>query len=104
MCAQHPEISLPLALGAGALARMGERSRAIEWCAQALAIAPDDPLTLFNVACGYGLLGEIDPALELLERWRPRANPRGRTWIRVDSDFDALRTNPRFQEFLSRLD
>ena len=49
MCARHPDITLPLAVGAGALVRLGERTRALEWCARALAIAPDDPLTLYNV-------------------------------------------------------
>jgi hypothetical protein len=42
-----------------------------------LAIAPEDPLTLYNVACDYALLGELDLALEVLERWRPRANATG---------------------------
>ncbi|MFO0994058.1 MAG: tetratricopeptide repeat protein [Hyphomicrobiales bacterium] len=103
MCAHHPEVSLPLAVGAGSLARLGERTRAFEWCARALAIAPDDPLTLYNVACGYALLGELNLSLDILERWRPRANATWRTWIRNDTDFDPYRDNPRFQEFLGRL-
>jgi adenylate cyclase len=103
MCANHPEVSLPLAVGAGSLARLGERSRAFEWCARALAIAPDDPLTLYNVACGYANLGEFDLALDVLERWRPRANATWRTWIRSDTDFDPYRDHPRFQAFLDRL-
>lgn len=103
MCAHHPEVSLPLAVGAGSLARLGERTRAFEWCARALAIAPDDPLTLYNVACGYALLGELELALDVLERWRPRANATWRSWIRNDSDFDTYRGSPRFQAFLDRL-
>ena len=90
MCARHPDLSLPLAIGAGALVRLGERTRALEWCARALAIAPDDPLTLYNVACSYALMGELDLALGVLERWRPRANAKTKTWIRGDTDFDPL--------------
>jgi hypothetical protein len=41
--------------------------------------------------------------MEVLERWRPHANPRTRAWLRADSDFDPLRSDPRFQEFLDRL-
>ena len=55
MSALHPDVSLPIAIGAGALVRLGERMRALEWCARALAIAPDDPLTLYNIACDYAL-------------------------------------------------
>jgi adenylate cyclase len=100
---RHPELSLPLAFGAGALIRLGELSRAREWAADALMIAPDDPVTLYNVACNYAHLSDVDRAMELLERWRPHANPRTKEWIRFDSDFDPLRSDPRFQEFLDRL-
>jgi adenylate cyclase len=92
-----------VAIGAGALIRIGSLSRAREWAADALMIAPDDPVTLYNVACDYALLGDVDLAMDVLERWRPRANPRTKEWIRSDSDFDPLRSDPRFQEFLDRL-
>ena len=101
---RHPELSLPVAIGAVALVRLGELSRAREWAADAMMIAPDDPVTLYNVACYYALLGDIDQAMEILERWRPRANPRTKNWVRFDSDFDAIRDNPRFVEFLKQLD
>ena len=104
MSAQHPDVSLPIAIGAGALVRLGERKRALQWCARALAIAPDDPLTLYNVACSYALLGELDLTLDVLERWRPRANAKTKSWIRSDTDFHSLLNQPRFQEFLDRLD
>src|SRR5262249_25372394 len=104
MSAHHPEVSLHIAMGAGALSRLGERTRAFEWCARALAIAPDDPFTLYNVACDYALLGELDLTLDVLERWRPRANAKTKGWIRSDTDFQSLLNQPRFQEFLDRLD
>ena len=102
--ARHPDLSLPIAFGACALVRLGERSRALEWCARALAIAPDDPLTLYNVACSYALMGELDLTLEVLERWRSRANAKTKSWVRSDTDFDAFRGHPHFQAFLDRLD
>ena len=54
----HPDIPPPAALGATTLAALGERAPALEWAARALLIAPDDPLTHYNVACVYALLGE----------------------------------------------
>ncbi len=104
MSARHPDVSLPIAIGAGALVRLGQRTRALEWCARAMAIAPDDPLTLYNVACSYALLGELDLTLDVLERWRPRANAKTKSWIRSDTDFAQFLNQPRFQEFLDRLD
>ena len=101
---EHPDQSLPLAFGAGALAQLGDRTRALEWAAAALTIAPDDPLTLYNVACNYAMLGEVDLSLDLLERWGSRANARTKTWVRNDSDFDLIRDTPRFQKFLEVLD
>jgi adenylate cyclase len=100
---RQPDVPLAATLGAGALIRLGERERAREWIARALMIAPDDPLTLYNVACDYALLGELDLALDVLERWKPRANPTTKAWIRHDTDFDSIRENPRFQKFLSEL-
>ena len=100
---RHPELSIPVTMGAGALIRLGELSRAREWVADALMIAPDDPVTLYNVACNYAALGDVDRAMEVLEHWRPRANQKTKEWIRSDSDFDPLRSDPRFQKFLDNL-
>ena len=50
------------------------------------------------------LLGEIDLTVDVLERWKPRANPRTKSWVRGDTDFDGLRDHPRFQEFLNGLE
>jgi adenylate cyclase len=102
--AEHPDLSHPVAIGAGALALLGDRARALEWAAAALTIAPDDPLTLYNIACDYALLGEADLSLDVLERWRPRANARTKIWLRGDSDFDPIRGDPRYQKFLEALD
>ena len=97
-------LSLPVAIGAGALVRLGERTRALEWCARALAIAPDDPLTLYNVACSYALLGEMDLSARCARALAPRANARTKSWVRGDTDFDGFRGHPRFQEFLNGLE
>ena len=57
----HPESSKPAQQGACALAFLGERDRAKEWLARALAIDPDDNLVRYNAACTYSLLGESRP-------------------------------------------
>ena len=77
--------------------RLGERPQALEWAARALLIAPDDPLTQYNVACVYALLAEHEQAIDLLERWSANTNKVTRKWLVNDSDFDGMRQHPRFQ-------
>jgi adenylate cyclase len=96
----HPENSRPAYLGANCLATLGERERAKEWLARALAIDPDDVLTQYNAACLYSRLGDFATALDLLERCIPHANEETKSWIKVDPDFDALRSHPRYQKAL----
>ena len=45
-------------------------------------------------------LGDLDVAFDLLERLLPRANHETKSWIKLDSDFDALRSHPRYQKVL----
>src|SRR5882724_10118082 len=96
----HPENPRPAYLGAAALVGIGETERAREWVSRALAIDPDDVLTQYNVACVYSLVGEIEPAFDLLERLLPHANHETKAWIKHDSDFDPLRSHPRYQKVL----
>jgi adenylate cyclase len=96
----HPENPRPAYLGAAALVGIGEADRAREWVSRALAIDPDDVLTQYNVACVYSLLGDIEPAFDLLERLLPHANHETKAWIKHDSDFDPLRNHPHYQKVL----
>jgi adenylate cyclase len=98
--AQHPENPRPAYLGAGALLALGETDRAKEWLSRAIAIDPDDLLTQYNVACTYSRLGDVDAAFDLLERLLPHANHETKSWIKLDSDFDSLRSHPRYRKVL----
>ncbi len=96
----HPDDPRPAHLGIAALIELGERERAREWISRALAIDPDDVHTLYNVACGYTKLGDIEMAFDLLERSLPHCGPELKKWIKHDSDFDDLRNLPRYQKIL----
>ena len=96
----HPENPRPAYMGASCLVELGERDRAMEWVSRALAIDPDDILTQYNVACVYATVGDFDRAFDLLERLLPHANHETKSWIKVDSDFDGLRSLPRYQKVL----
>ena len=96
----NPENARAAYLGAGGLAVLGESARAKEWASRALAIDPDDILTQYNVACVYSLLGDLEPALDLLESLLPNANHETKAWVRHDSDFDILHAHPRWRRVL----
>jgi adenylate cyclase len=103
--ARHPENPRPAYLGAAALVALGDTDRAKEWLSRALAIAPDDVLTQYNVACIYTNLGDIDRAFDVLERVLPHAGHELKAgWIKHDSDLDPLRKHPRYQKILKLIE
>jgi adenylate cyclase len=99
----HPEDPRPAYMGIAALIEMREGTRAREWIERALVIGADDPLTQYNVACGYTKLGDIEEALDLLERMLPKVGEEIKMWIKHDSDFDALHGHPRFQRLMKSI-
>jgi len=98
----HPDDSRALYMGANGLVALGEKERGLGWARRAREIAPDEPMLLYNLGCIYSLAGEIQEALDCLER----AVALGLTqkgWYAHDSNLDALRAEPRFQEMMAKL-
>ena len=100
----HPEDSRPAQIGSGALFALGEKDRAREWTARALAIDPDDLVAQYNAACTYSSLGDVDAALDLLEQCLPKLGHEKVQWAKYDSDFDPVRNHPRYQRLFERID
>ena len=73
----------------------GEPEQGIEILERALAVYPGNPNVLYNLACVESLAGRADAALSHLGE-AVEADPRTREWARTDSDFDAIRGDPRF--------
>jgi adenylate cyclase len=97
---QYPESSRPAQLIAASLAGMGRSDEAKVWLERAIALDPDDGQTLYNAACAWAQMGEIDRAFDALERWLPTAGVEKGMWLINDCDFDPLRDDPRFQQVL----
>ena len=97
---RHPDDARALYLGATDLCQVGEKARSLEWARMALAIDPEDAGILYNVACVYALQGQLEEALDCLEKalvhgfWYKR-------WAEHDSDLNNLRSHPRFQKIMS---
>ena len=84
-----------LILGAAANASLGDAERAIEYATRAIAVDPEDPLLLYNVACTFSLLGKTRESLDSLEQ--AVNNGYGdKGWIEHDSDLDSVRLEPRY--------
>ena len=98
----NPNEARAYSLGASPLARLGEREHSKQWSEQAIALAPNDPVVLYNAACNLAQLGEHDLALDGLERSIEAGVAVG-DWIKHDPDFESLRDHPRFQAIVKRI-
>ncbi|MBX4928055.1 adenylate/guanylate cyclase domain-containing protein [Rhizobium binae] len=97
----NPENSGPAHRGALALAHLGDVKRARDWAARAIAIDPDDIVAQYNLACVYSVLGDVDQAIDLLEKLLPHSSVYHIQWFNNDSDLDNIRGDPRFQKLLA---
>jgi tetratricopeptide (TPR) repeat protein len=91
-----------LNLGATIWSNLGETENAIDWAKRSLAIDPEDPQLLYNVACVYAIEGMKDDSLKCLERAIDKGYGH-REWIENDSDLNSLRTDARFKSLLERV-
>ncbi len=98
----HPDDARALYLGASALCQLGEKERGGDWAGRALAIDPDEPMTLYNVACVYSLSGLLEEAIDCLEK-AIRRGFRHKEWIENDADLKSLRDLPCFKALLQAL-
>ena len=97
----RPENAIAAMHAAMALASLGEKPRALHFLHLAMSTEPDDPSMLFNAACTYSKLGELEPALDLIERVHPLIPPADQAWTGIDPDLRPLHASPRFQALLA---
>ncbi|MGH8122118.1 MAG: TPR end-of-group domain-containing protein, partial [Rudaea sp.] len=91
----NPEDSRALLVGALLFAKFGNHEKAATNAARAMAVDPEDPTVLYNVACTFAGLGRISEALDALER-SVRNGYGNKAWLEHDSDFDPIRSEPRY--------
>jgi tetratricopeptide (TPR) repeat protein len=83
-----------------ALGRLGRIEEAIAAFDDALKIKPDKHEALYNKACAYALQNQLEPALDHLAQAIQLNTDRYCEMAKTDSDFDAIRDDPRFQALL----
>jgi adenylate cyclase len=98
----NPDEARAYSLGATTVLRLEDKERSKRWSEQAMELAPNDPLVLYNAACNFAQLGEGERALDGLERAIEAGVAVG-DWIKHDPDFESLRSHPRFQTIMKRI-
>lgn len=98
----YPDDARALYMGANGLVALGESDKGLEWAQQALAMDPDEPMVLYNVACIQSLARRFDEALLTLEK-AVRKGLTQKGWLEHDSNLDPLRHFPRFKKLIKQL-
>ncbi len=93
---------LPLDILGLALAMSGDHKGAEETLEKLRNLAKEKYVPIFSLAHTYVWLGQYDRALECLEQACEERFHRAAT-INVDSSFDPLHSDPRFQKLLQRM-
>ena len=99
---RNPEDVRALYMGANGLVALGENEKGLEWARQALAMDPNEPMVLYNVACIQSLAGKIEEAIDSIERSVENGLTQ-KSWLEHDSNLDPLRNHPRFQAVVALL-
>ncbi len=98
----HPDDARALYMGANGLVGLGERAKGLDWARRARRIDPDDPMLLYNLGCINSLAGDIEEAIDCLER-AASGGVLQKGWYEHDGDLDPLRGHPRFKALLERM-
>jgi adenylate cyclase len=101
--ARDPTNGTAIAVGASALARLGEADRAKEWIQRGLFLDPNNLSMRYNLACALVMeLHDQEAALEVLEQFFDEVkSPIHVKHIEADPDMDQIRDHPRFHAKLS---
>jgi serine/threonine protein kinase/Flp pilus assembly protein TadD len=76
-----------------------DADEAIRHLKTAVALRPNDPNTLYNAACTYGVLGRKSEALETVKK-AFAAGYGNTTWAANDADLRCLHDEPEFREIV----
>lgn len=85
-----------------ALTRLGKHQEALKVDKKLVRLLPDNPVALYNLACSYSNLGEIDDALDALYKAVSYGYEDGEH-MKKDPDLKRLRSEKRFMDLVYSL-
>jgi len=99
----HPDDVTATYVGAMAYYHLDKIKEAKSWAELALDLAIEDNRQIYNLACLFSLLGEIDRAIDLVARVLQLGCSDSKIkWIRyVDNDLKNIRARERFQKLFN---
>jgi serine/threonine protein kinase/Tfp pilus assembly protein PilF len=97
----NPDNPRALYMGAADLTYLGESEKSREWNRRALAMEPDDPSVLYNIACNFAQEQQIDEAIAALSKAIDNGFGHWK-WIEHDNSLDSIRSEPGFTALMSR--
>jgi len=87
----------------GALAKLGSIERAKEWAERGVLLDPDNMNMRYNIACTLITdIKDFDTALQMLGPYLARVGGEGLSWLKSDTDLDAIRQDPRYLEMVKQ--
>ena len=98
--AHDPTNGFALGTGAGALANLGDATRATEWAARAILIDPENISMRYNMACGLAQLGSKAVVNEMLAPYFERVSITQLHHCAIDPDMDPMRGDDTFQHMI----
>ena len=98
----HPDDARALYMGANGLVALGRKEKGLEWARRARRIDPDDPMLLYNLGCIHSLAGDVEEAIDCLER-AASGGLLQKGWYEHDGDLELVRGHPRFKALLERM-
>jgi len=105
---EQPQSAFVQLVLAEVMAGIGERDEAIRLCERAMEMLPVSrdalmgPTMLVDSATIYGMLGDADLAVPLIERSLAIPSFQHRPTLRLDPKWDSIRSDPRFQELIAQ--
>ncbi len=98
----HPDDARALYMGGIGLVSLGMKDKGLDWARRARKIDPDDPMLLYNLGCLHSLNGDVEEAIDCLER-AVAGGLLQKGWYENDGDLDPLRGHPRFKTLLESM-
>ena len=104
---RRPDHADAVAMGAAALAFLGEADQAEKWAERSISLEPHNYGVRYNSACAYAVIGKPAEAIDNLEFIYSNI-PRVRPWllgmVQHDSSWKPYLTHPRYQALIKHLE
>jgi tetratricopeptide (TPR) repeat protein len=100
---RHPDNLDALAELGQAYTRLGRIEEGLEVDERLARLVPENPTVHYNLACSLAMLGQLDTALDALEK-AVRLGYDDAGFLREDEDLASLRGESRFRELMRLLE